>query len=173
MKQRLAIVIMGLAALASSAQAGTVDQTFTVSANFTPTCVSNNVSAPALNFGTYTAFGSAGTAAPTATVSFKCSRALPLVSAVFDTAADASAGTAGATPTGAGLIAGLRYTLTTAAANKSITGTAATTLAAGTADVFDYVVTGAMAEGQAGCTGSGNTGDRCSATQTRTLTLTY
>lgn len=174
MKHHLAIVLVGLTALAaSSARATDVAQNFTVSANFTPACVSNNGSAPALDFGNYTAFGSAGTAAPTATISFKCSRALTLVSAVFDTATGASSSVAGATPTGAGVIAGLQYTLTTAAAVKTTTGTAATTSAAGTADVFDYVVTGAMAAGQPGCTGSGNSGDRCSATQTRTLTLTY
>lgn len=171
MKSKSALVF-ALMAVACAARADATSQTFTVSTTFTPACVSTGA-APTLNFGAYTAFGSAATSAPTGTISFRCSRALTLVSAVFDSGADASAGTASATPTGAGVIAGLQYTLTTAAAVKSTTGAAATPSSVGTADVFDFVVTGAMASGQAGCVLAGNTGDRCSASQTRTLTLTY
>ena len=162
-----------LCAVAANAQT-TVGQAFNVSTTFTAACVTNNTSPATLDFGAYTAFGSAANAAPTSTISFKCSRALTLISAVFDSAGTvASSGAAGSTPTAGGVVAGLQYTLATAAAVKSTTGTAASASALGTADIFDYVVTGSMAAGQPGCISSGNSGDRCSATQTRTLTLTY
>ncbi len=163
---RLTAAAACLAALASSAFADTVSKQFSVSATFTPACLTNNSSPTTLDFGSYTAFGSAATSAPTTSISFKCSRGMTLTSAVFDPGTDASTGTASTTPTGAGVVAGLRYTLTTAAAVKTTTGTAATTSAAGTADVYTYVITGAMDGGQAGCS-------TCASTQIRTLTMTY
>jgi len=168
-----AFVLASAWALAINVQAATVGQTFNVSTTFTPTCITNNASPTALDFGAYTAFGSAANAAPTTTISFKCSRAFAIVSVVFDTGTNLSSSAAGLTPTAGGVIAGLQYTLATAAVTKSVTGTAASTSAAGTADEFQYVITGTMASGQAGCIGSGNTNDLCSATQTRTLTVTY
>jgi hypothetical protein len=168
-----ALVLAAGMAFAINARAATVGQTFNVSTTFTPTCITNNASPADLNFGAYSAFGSAANAAPTTTISFKCSRAFAIVSVVFDTGTNLVSSAAGLTPTAGGVIAGLRYTLATSAVSKSVTGAAATAAVAGTADEFQYVITGTMAAGQAGCTGSGNTGDLCAATQTRTLTVSY
>ncbi len=159
---------------ATAAIGATVPQTFTVSTTFTPGCVTNNAAPSTIDFGAYTAYGTAANTAPTTTVSFKCSRAFTIVSAVFDTSGTvASSGAAGANPTAGGVVAGLQYTLATAAGVKSTTGTAASATSTGTGDVFSYVVTGTMAGGQAGCTNAGNSGDSCTATQTRTLTVSY
>lgn len=166
----LALVSVSVAA---SAQTRSVAQPFNVTTTFASACTTSG-SVSDLSFGNYTAFGTAAEPAPTTTVSFQCSRALAIVNAVFDTSGDvASSSAAGTTPSGGGVIAGLRYTLAASAPTKTTTGTAATASAAGTADVWAYTITGAMAGGQAGCVESGNAGDRCSATQARTLTITY
>ena len=168
-----ALVIAAALAPAVNVQAATVGQSFTVNTTFTPACITNSTG-NAINFGAYTAFGSAANTAPSTTITFQCSRAFTIVSAVFDTAPNlASIGGTDANPTAGGGVAGLQYTLATAAAVKTTTGTVASATTLGTGDVYSYVVTGAMPGGQAGCVSSGNSGDSCTATQTRTLTVSY
>jgi hypothetical protein len=181
MKFRL-VTVLALAGTLSSivpVQAATVGQNFNVSTAFTPTCVTNNASPAALSFGAYTAFGTESPT-PTTTISFKCSRALTPGNINFDTVSTDSTSSSGAlTATAGGVVAGLQYTLAVAAAAKTTTGSAATASAVGSADVYTYTITGAMASGQAGCNlasiGANTAGDvnGCSATQTRTLTIVY
>lgn len=110
--------------------AGSVDQTIDVKVSLAAKCVANNAANPLIDFGTYTAFGSASTAAPTANVFFKCSRGLA------PTAAFVGSGYT---------IAGLNYTLGVDAGTKT-----AAVLPATDYDAWKYVVTGGMVAGQAG-----------------------
>lgn len=148
----LTFAVFALSGLGNSAQAVTTANTFNVTANLTAQCLVSTA-ASALDFGTYTAFGSASNSAPTTAISFKCSKGTALTSVALDTAA------------GAGVVMGLAYTMTVAT-GVLVSGTAATATAGATADVTTYTVTGTMAPGQAGA-GSG------SASVLRTLTLTY
>ncbi len=180
MKFRIVTALVIAAGLASAinAQAVTLAPSFSVSANFTPACIiktgsgsqGNNV----IDFGAYTAFGSAATPSPSTTIIFQCSRAQGMGSVSFDTTGTvASGGTAGTTTTGGGVVAGLQYTLNTTAASKSITGQVANAGAVGTADEFSYTITGAMAANQAGCTSTSTGAENCTGTQTRTFTVAY
>ena len=128
----LSSAVLFALSISVSAQAATVGQAFNVSATLTTACASNNVTPAAVDFGAYTSFGSAAIPAPTSTISFKCTRnsAGPL-----SVALSAAAGT----------IKGLAYTLAVGAVT-------AAPGAAGSPDVYSYVVTGAMAAGQAGDT---------------------
>jgi len=174
-----ALALAGTLSSIVQVQAVTVDQSFTVSTAFTPTCVTNNASPATLSFGAYTAFGSALIATPI-TINFQCSRALTPGNINFDSLAPNSSSTSGSlTATGEGVVAGLRYTLAVAAADKTATGSVATASSVGSADVYTYTITGAMESGQAGCNlvgvGGNISGEAngCSATQTRTLTIAY
>lgn len=167
---RFASALAVALAFTASAQA---QSTFNVTTAFTSACKASGTAAD-LNFGAYTAFGSAATATPTTTVSFQCTRGLTLLNAQFDSSGTvASASATGTTPTAAGVIAGLTYTLSTTAATKTTAGAAATASAAGGADIWSFTVAGAMAANQAGCTGTGNSDGNCISSQTRTLTITY
>lgn len=148
----LTFVVLGLSVLGNSALAVTTANTFNVTAILTAQCLVSTA-ASSLDFGTYTAFGSATTPAPTTAISFKCSKGTTLTSVAFDTGS------------GSGVVMGLAYTMTVGS-GVLVGGTAATSTTAATADVTTYTVTGGMASGQAGA-GSG------SASVTRTLTLTY
>ena len=148
----LTFVVFVLSGLGTSALAVTTANTFNVTANLTAQCLINTA-ASALDFGTYTAFGSASNSAPTTAISFKCSKGTALTSVAFDTGS------------GSGVVMGLAYTMTVGT-GVLVSGTAATATVGATADVTTYTVTGGMASGQAGA-GSG------SASVLRTLTLTY
>ncbi len=142
-----------------SAQAATLAPTnFNVTTNLTSAC-QIIAGTPALNFGTYTAFGAATTPSPTATIGVECTRNLATpVSFAFDGG------------TGYGVIAGLNYNVTASSATTTA-GTAATAVAGGVGspDLRTITLTGDMAAGQAGdCAGAS-----CAATVTRTLTITY
>ena len=115
---------------AIAAPAAPVDQTIEVKVTLEAKCVANNgTTNPVVNFGTYTAFGAASTPAPTANVSFKCSRGLTPTAAFLGT---------GYT------VAGLAYTLGVDTGSKTGANGAIDY------DAWDYLVTGAMGAGQAG-----------------------
>jgi len=132
MKQVALIASLALSGLlmSAAAQAATVGQAFNVTATLTSACASNNTAPTDVNFGAYTAFGSAATPAPTTTISFKCTRNATAPSGV---ALDASTGS----------IKGVAYSL-------AIGAVTAAPGAAGSPDIYSYVVTGTMAAGQAG-----------------------
>jgi len=161
--------------------AATVSNTFSVSVTLSSLCTAT--STQNINFGTYTAFGSASTPAPTADLVFSCTRGLNGPTFALDTVAgfatSTSSGTVGsASATGDGVLGdvGLNYHLSVAG-SKSTTGTAPTTATGntGTADVYTFTVTGSMPANQAGTCTTGN----CTNSPTvanggvRTLTITY
>jgi hypothetical protein len=154
----LAVSLFAIAA--PSAQAAALAPTsFNVTTNLTAACQIVTAPTPVLDFGAYTAFGSAANAAPTATIGLQCTRnlATPVLFA-FDGG------------TGYGVIAGLNYNVTASSATTTA-GAAATAVAGGVGgpDMRTVTLTGSMAAGQAGdCAGAS-----CAATVTRTLTITY
>lgn len=154
----VALGLLGLTGLGNSALAATTNNPFTVTANLTAQCLVNTA-AGNLDFGIYTAFGSASTPTPTTAVSFKCTKGTALTSVAFDTI--------NGTAAGAGVVMGLAYTMTASAASTA-PGIAAVvgTGTGATADIQTYTVTGAMAPGQPGA-GSG------AGTSARSLILTY
>ena len=162
----LAVAALSLASL--SAQAATVTSDFNVTVTLGARCVANNSGATTLSFGAYTAItGGAATPAPTATLTFNCTRGLTAPVVSFD----------GVTtnPT-YGVIAGLNYSVTAGTASV-VPGSAATAVSGGvgSADVYSYILTGAMAAGQAGACSPSATATACNVltTVTRTMTLTY
>ncbi len=162
----LCTALASVCMLPTAAQAATVGSPFNVTVNLTAVCAVNVAAAP-LNFGTYTAFGTASTPAPTTAVTFRCTQGFSPTAVQFDAVpALSTASAAGATATGTGIIAGLRYTLAVAAPT-SVTGSAATAAAGSGADIKTYTVTGGMVAGQAGLVPAG------AVTQARTLTITY
>ena len=146
-----ALALAGL--VAAPAHAATTDNNFNVTVNLTSACLVNTA-ATALNFGAYTAFGSAATPAPTTSITFKCTRGLTISGVAFDTGS------------GAGVVAGLNYGMSVGTV-ATAAGTAATASVTGTADVLTYVVTGSMVAGQAGAGAGG------AASSARILTITY
>ena len=156
-------LLAGALALATAipASAGTVSNGFNVSVNLASRCIATNVSAPTLDFGSYTAFqASAATPATPVTLTFDCTRGLAPVSVAFDTT--------NGTAAGVGVLVGLQYSLSASAASV-INGTAASTTSIGTADAVSYSVTGSMPALQAGSCGAAT----CAGTHLRTLIVTY
>lgn len=172
MKKLLVVSVMGMAGLASfNAQAVDVSADFTASVTLTSVCrVKTGSNAQTLDFGSYTAFG-AQVNATAINIDFECTRGYGAAPTVrFDTGTDKTSSAAGATATGAGVVAGLNYTLAvTAGANTA--GTAATTASIGTPDTYRYTVSGSMPAGQAG-TGISLAANPV-ATQARQLIITY
>jgi hypothetical protein len=169
-KAVLAALAMGIAAtLLAPAHALTVDSTFTVSVLLAARCTATNSATQTLNFGTYTAFSAASTPAPTAALTFQCTRGLAAPTFSFDAAGGG----------GFGVLAGLNYSLVASGGTVTTAGTAATAVSGGvgTADIRTVTVTGGMAAGQAGqCGAVGSAAAACdatAATQVRTLTITY
>ncbi len=149
MKQAAIFASLALSGLmlSATAQAAAVGQAFNVTATLVTACASNNTSPTDVNFGAYTSFGSAATPAPTTTISFKCTRN--------------SAGPTGVSlDSTTGAIKGVNYSL-------AIGAVSAAPGAAGSPDVYSYVITGTMAAGQAGDT-AGAAGP-----VVHTLTITY
>lgn len=142
----LASVALCALSLSAPAQAFTVGQAFNVTATLTTACASNNTAPADVAFGAYTSFQAAPATGST-TISFKCTR-----------------GSVG--PTGVALnsltgsIKGLAYSLVIGAVTPAPG-------AAGSPDVYSYVVTGTMAGSQAGDT-AGAAGP-----VVHTLTITY
>ena len=153
MKKLILVAALGLAAMSS--QAATVAQSFNVTASLTAQCASNNAAPSDVNFGTYTAFGSAATAAPTSAITFRCTKG-------FAATPTASLGVGGTS----GTIAGLAYTLAIGAGVKTA-GASGAAGTSGTYDVYSYTITGSMASGQAGDSSA------ATAPVVHTLTITY
>jgi hypothetical protein len=164
MKKLHLIAAAALAIATSGAIAATATDTFIVGVTLTTSC-SVKTAATDLAF-VYTAFDVADT--QTTSTVFQCSRGLVPTFSFDNVDATQSATAAAATGTaigGAGVVAGLRYTLT-GTTSKSATGTAATAAANGTADEYTVGISGTIAAGQAG--------DGAAATsQTRILTISY
>ena len=170
MKKLLLAVIAAVATLATAipaAQAATVDRNFNVTASVTAVCTMAAIGD--LAFGTYIAFRATPLVATATDAVLTCTRGLTGVSAQFDI--DGTNKTSSAIqqdPTGAGVVAGLNYTLL---ATRALTaaGTAAAANTIGTAATWTYTISGSMPAEQAGTCTTGN----CAGTQTRTLTVTY
>lgn len=146
MKKLSLIAALALAGFSMSSQAATVGQTFNVTATLVSVCLTNNATPTDVNFGAYTAFGSAAIPAPTTTISFKCTRGVTPTGVALDTTT--------------GSIKGVNYSL----AIGAVTTVAGVAPAATT---HSYVVTGTMAAGQPGDT-AGAAGPIV-----HTLTITY
>ena len=140
-----AAIAASLSGITGVAHAASVGQAFNAKVILTAQCATNNAAPADLDFGTYTAFGTATIPAPTTTISFKCTRGVVITSVALD----------GATPT----IAGLTYG-TVIGADSGAAGVAPAP------NIHNYVITGSMAAGQAGDTAA-------AATQVRTLTINY
>lgn len=166
MKKLLALtvaVVTSLAAVVPVAQAATVNSTFTVAVSLLAQCQATNSGTTTVDFGTYTAItGGASTPAPTAALTFNCTRGLNAPTVAFDT----SNGTA----LGGGVLVGLNYGLSVGPATIAA-GLPATAVAGvvGSADGYTYTVTGSMAASQAGTCTTGT----CAGSHVRTLIVTY
>lgn len=164
MKKFSLIAAAVLVAASSSAFALNASDAFNVTVNFTAAC---RVKTAALDMTfTYTAFGAAQQ--KTASTVFECSRGLTPTFNFDNTSATTQSGqttpvAVGAAITGAGLISGVRYTLTGASTKAAGTDSAIGT--DGTADEYTVNITADLAQ-QAGGTGTGGT-------QNRTLVITY
>lgn len=144
-------------ALASGASAQTLLNSANVSVKVSLTSQCKlSAAAPtlAVDFGTYTAFGSASTPTPSMTFDVLCTQGF------------------GSSPTitwdansGAGVIAGLAYSLSLSGAPKTA-GSAATATAGAGADTLTFTLSGTMASGQAG-------DSTAAQTDTRTVTLKF
>jgi spore coat protein U-like protein len=155
-----------LAVTTPAAQAATTPGgNFNVTVTLTSVCTMGVVTP--LAFGTYTAFqAGAQTATPT-TATLTCTRGLTGVTAAFDNVAAGSTADAAATnAVGAGVLAGLEYSIL-ATPSAVVAGTAATASTIGTADSLPYVISGSMPALQAGTASAGEQ------SQQRTLTITY
>ena len=165
---RIAAFAAAFATLAPAAFAQkTVTGTVPVSVSLSSLCRWQGGTAPsiAMNFGTYTAFGSATVPAPdSGDLVIECTRnfgAAPAFS--WDTGADkADAGSGVAN----GVLAGLNYSLTVAGPTVA-GGTTALPGTPGTAKTVTFKVTGDMPSGQAG-DGAGG-----AASHNRTLTVQF
>jgi hypothetical protein len=169
MKKIALIAAMGLMGVGSAMAQSTVGGNFNVTVTLTSKCLVTTVGTPALAFPTYEAFGPE-TTATAAQIAYRCTRGLASPTVAFDTLAGTSSVT-GATATGEGVISGLRYTMSVAAASTGNSAGAAPVVATlgdiGTPNLRNYEITGTMPANQAGTASSG------SQTQLRTLILSY
>lgn len=152
MKKIVLIAALGLMGV-GSAMSQTVAGAFNATVTLTSQCQVTTVGTPALAFGTYTAFSAAAVAATGFTLAFRCTRGLVLAPTVaFDIVGGTSSAT-GATATGEGVIAGLRYTMAVGAATAIVAGNApvvATLGDIGTPATRQYAISGSMPALQAG-----------------------
>lgn len=157
------IRMAGIAAAAFALASGASAQTLLNSANvsvkvsLTSQCkLSSAAPTLAVDFGTYTAFGAATTPNPSMTFDVLCTRGFGTAPTITW---DANSG--------AGVIAGLAYSL--ALANSAtVAGAAATATVGATADTLTFKLSGTMASGQAGDNAVAG-----AQTATRTVTLTF
>jgi hypothetical protein len=155
MKKLTAIAIAATTLLATAAQAASFNQTFDVTVALTSACrIQGGPVTPVVDFGAYTAFQTtANTPASPASFNVECTRNLAAPTYSFDSGS------------GAGVVAGLSYTVS--ASHTGPTGGAdATATLAAVADVYTVELTGTMPAGQPGQSGAATTA-------TRTLTITY
>jgi len=164
MKRFLAGAAVAGIAFASTAQAGTTNGAFNVSASLNSECAVAAGGPPTLDFGVYTAFGSAATPNPSITLTFNCTHTLPAPT-VSGTPFDGTNGTTA----GGGTVVGLFYTLGVTGPT-SVLGTNATNSAGATADAFTYTITGTMGAGQPGQCATASCGPT---TVGRTLTISF
>ncbi len=155
----------------SSVHAVDVPAAFTVQVGLTSKC-QIQTAATTIDFGTYVAFGAAGTPAPTTAVTFECTRGL-VPTVAFDVTNGTTSASA-ATATAEGVLTGLRYTLSVAAPVVGA-GTIATAGVGGvgggngTAATRAYTITGGMPSGQAGNCATAT----CTGSHSRSLIVTY
>ena len=150
------------------AQAQAVSDPFNVTVTLTSACKKVSTTND-LAFGTYTAFQTTpiNIAAGGPQIDFECTRGLTGITAVFDSTANKTGtNTAAASPTGAGVIQGLQYTMTATQSNVG-TPTAASATGIGTGQTVRFDVTGNMVADQAGDPTDG------ASPQVRTLTLNF
>lgn len=156
MKKLAAATIAATALFAALPSQAAFDQTFDVTVTLTSACriQGGATVSPVVDFGTYTAFQTtANTPASPASFNVECTRNLPAPTYSFDGGS------------GAGVVAGLSYTVS--ASHTGPTGGAdATASVAAVADVYAVELTGTMPAGQPGQSGAATT-------DTRTLTITY
>jgi hypothetical protein len=140
-------------------QAADIGNAFTVSVTLSAQCRAKDSGTKTLAFGSYTAFRATALDATPIDIEFECSRGLVPTSLAFDTT--------NGTAIGGGVIAGLNYDMTFAAAVVT-DGDEATSTAddIGTADLRSYEISGSMGALQAGTVGA-------AASHTRTLIVTY
>ncbi len=166
-------LLTGLAAAFVStsgfAQAVPVTSSFDVKVDLQSRCRVATGAGTLIDFGQYIAFGSAATPSPSINVTLECTRGFGSPSLSFNTGTDASTASTGIAPTGAGVIAGLQYTLAVTGGTTATAGTAASTTALGSADKRVFTVTGDMPSGQPGACAAAS----CVGTQNRTLTISY
>jgi hypothetical protein len=157
-------VFGGMVAFAAPASAQAVSAGVDVKVTLASKCRWNGGTTPTgltVDFGSYTAFGSAKTGTTT-NLTFECTRnyaPTPVVS--WDTTATNS------TAAGVGTVAGLQYALTMTAGTGS-PGAAATATSIGSGDTVVFTLGGSMPGGQAGDDQGG-----AQATDSRTLTVTF
>lgn len=163
-----ALLLCATALIGQQAVAANVSADFNASVTLTSVCrVKTGFNNLTLDFGTYTAFQAGAQTATGINIDFECTRgfgAAPTVA--FDVGTDRTSTSAAATATGAGVVAGLNYTMAVAA-GANTAGTAATTAGIGTPDTYRYAVSGSMLAGQAGTDSTGVQ------TQARQLIITY
>lgn len=174
-KLLLSSLAVAALSLGSSAFAATSTTTsFTVSVALTSTCRAGVVAGNAgVDFGTYTAFQpTAKTGVVGPIYSVDCTRNLAAApTAAFDTALGTAAGD--------GVVAGLNYKLTAAAA-VVVAGTAATAATSGqaptgngTATNYAFAITGAMPADQAGSVLNVGVEPLSAVTQSRSLIISF
>jgi hypothetical protein len=157
MKKLALIAALGLMGM-GSAMAQTATGNFDVNVTLTSACRMTTTT-PALNFGTYVAFRATALTATPVAIAFECTRGLAISppNVQFDAPAWGTTSAAGATATGEGVLAGLRYTM--GVSNTGSTPGAAPVVATsgdiGTAATYTYTVTGSMPALQAGTAATG------------------
>lgn len=151
MKKLLLCGVIAASLGVTTAGATTAAQDFDVKATVTALCQSTDATNPALNFGTYTAFGSAQFPTPTTNIHFQCTRGLLITNVALSKTAST--------------VAGLAYTLGVDAGTKT-GGSAATGGTGAGADTWVFVVNGNMPASQAGDSAAATT-------DTQTLTITF
>lgn len=169
MKTASRVLILCATVMASQqALAANVSADFNASVTLTSVCrVKTGFDNLTLDFGTYTAFQTGAQTATGIDIDFECTRGFAAAPTVeFDTGTDRTSSAAAATATGAGVVAGLNYTMAVAA-GANTPGTAATTASIGTPDTYRFAVSGSMPAGQTGTDSAGVQ------TQSRQLTITY
>ena len=161
--------MLALAPVAQAAQ--TVSGNFNVTVTLTSRCTIAAIGD--LAFGTYTAFQAGAQTATPVTATLSCTRGLlpSGITAAFDTGTDATAAPAATNAVGSGVLAGLLYNITATpgtvgAGSAATAGPAGVGGSIGTPDSRPFSITGTMPAAQAGDASA-------SATQVRTLTITY
>lgn len=157
MKKIALIAALGLMG-ATSGMAQTATGNFDVNVTLTSACRMTTTT-PALNFGTYVAFQASAQPATPVAIAFECTRGLAVSppNVQFDAPTYGTTSAAGATATGEGVLAGLRYTMgvSNTASTPGTAPVVATLGNIGTPATYTYTVTGSMPALQAGTAATG------------------